>query len=135
MLILLINWKITILVFSLSDKTPIGRNIFHHLDKFNDKSFISQIFYCNPLCLQIAGWYLEFVLLNKMKYEKQTRRFFTLIFLSFWKTFFQTLYWIFQRMLQKQISSLQLGKSLRFDLTVIFSQLLELIHLLKTKIP
>lgn len=47
--------KITLLVFSLTEKMPIGRNIFHHLDKFNDKSIISQIFYSNPLCLQIDG--------------------------------------------------------------------------------
>lgn len=43
---------------------------FSSLDKFNDKSTIPQISYSNPLCLQIDGWYLEFVLCNKMKYEK-----------------------------------------------------------------
>lgn len=80
--------KMTLLVFSLSDKIPIGRTIFNHLDKFNDKSFISQIFYSNPLCLQVAGWYLEFELLNKLKYRKQTQKFLTLIFSYNWKEFF-----------------------------------------------
>lgn len=67
---MLINGKKILLVFSLTDKMPIGKNIFHHMDKFNDKSTIPQISYSNPLCLQIDGWYLEFVLHNKMKYEK-----------------------------------------------------------------
>lgn len=86
MLILLINWEITLLVFSLSDKMPIGRNIFHHLDKFNDDSIISQILYHTPLCLQIAAWFLEFVLLNEMKYEKQTQIFYVSIFFQFEST-------------------------------------------------